>query len=520
MRQFFILLFCICATSLALPQSRQLGNQASFATQKDRLSKAYKYRTDIDKKVLSITKKWPNKVGVLHSDWIENINGKSIDLNGHELFPQYDYTGLEQYCDSFFVMSVNGLKGVVTRNGKQLTKFGYWGFDFSQIDGGIILAKINAIGTGKTDIYSTNGNLLYSLEEYDYLHSEYNALYNNIIIVFFDSSGAKRYLVFFPDGDRACDVDLIGGDLLISSDKIIHRINDESISIQKINTDKPHPSLIESYRQDMYSLDEIDYNKNKWIGLFNNYYQAKKYKDALFCLDYYNLYEKQALRSDGSMPNFKIFTFDLKCREKLEDYKTVIDIIRSADLDHRLPFGLLYDPIERKLKFCMESLYSDEENKGIGQMVSDINGLYNTSIEGYKKKEVSRQQNAQFWGAMLGAAAATTLNVIAEFSTGASSSSKQSGNSGVKTTSVSSTPSSSGSSGGDNSSSSDELVTVEKYIKCTVCDGSGKCVHCGGTGKGVYNGKVDRCAACDGHPKCPSCHGRGYKIRYENVRKK
>jgi len=516
MRLFFLLIFCVLVSSLALPQS---SSQAPFASQKDRLSKAYKYRSDIDKKVLSITKKWPNKVGVLHTDWIENINGKSIDLNGRELFPQYDYTGLEQHCDSFFVMTKNGVKGVVTRSGKQLTKFGYWGFDFSQIDGGIILAKINAIGTGKTDIYSICGSLLSTLEIYDYLHAEYDALYNNIIIDFFDDSGKKRYQVFYPDGDRVCDEDLVGGDILIKDDLIVHRIKDKVINIKKINTDKPHPSITEIFRQDMCSLDENDYSKNKWIGLFNDFYQAKKYKDALFCLDYYNLYEKQALRSGGSMPNIKLFTFDLKCREKLEDYKNVIGIIRSTDLDHRLPFGFFYDPVEQKLKFCMESLYSDEENKRINQMVSEVNGIYNTSIKGYKEKEGQRQQNAQFWGTLLGAAAVGAVNIIAEsFSTGASSTSKQSGNPGVNSISVASTPSTSGSSNGSNKNSG-ELVTVEKYDKCTVCDGTGKCVHCKGTGKRVYNGDVERCGACDGNPKCKSCHGRGFQIRYENVRK-
>ena len=72
-----------------------------------------------------MTKKWPEKVGVLHANWIENRQGKSIDTSGNILFPQYDYTHIEQYGDCF-ILTVGGKKGIVQADGKKITDFKYY----------------------------------------------------------------------------------------------------------------------------------------------------------------------------------------------------------------------------------------------------------------------------------------------------------------------------------------------------------------------------------------------------------
>ncbi len=53
--------------------------------QKKELKEAYKYRTDIDKEVQKQTRHWKDGVGVLHSDWIESLQGESIDLQGNTI---------------------------------------------------------------------------------------------------------------------------------------------------------------------------------------------------------------------------------------------------------------------------------------------------------------------------------------------------------------------------------------------------------------------------------------------------
>lgn len=105
------------------------------------LKKAYQYRLDINESVLKQTKEWSEGCGILHSGWIENRNGKSIDLTGKVLFPKYNYTQLKSLCcGNYWVMTVDGKKGVLDKNGELLIPFEYYGFDFSYIGDGMIVA--------------------------------------------------------------------------------------------------------------------------------------------------------------------------------------------------------------------------------------------------------------------------------------------------------------------------------------------------------------------------------------------
>ena len=121
-----------------------------FAQTKSEMKLAYEFRTDIPKSVLKETRSWPDKYGILHHDWIENLNGKSIDLQGNVLFPQYDYTQLERHCGRFWVMTVGGKKGVVNNSGEVLIPFEYDAINFSYITDGYVSAwKKGELGRGK-----------------------------------------------------------------------------------------------------------------------------------------------------------------------------------------------------------------------------------------------------------------------------------------------------------------------------------------------------------------------------------
>lgn len=472
-RSFFI--FCSILFALSVYAQTDMDRE-----KKKVLSTAYKYRKDINAKVLEKTKKWQDGVGVLHSDWIENLQGRSIDMQGNDLFPQFDYTGLELYCDSFFVMTINERKGVVSRSGKQLTEFAYWGFDFSRLDQGLIIAKRNAIGTGGVDIYSQLGHLVYTLDEFSNLAVGYDASSNQIIIQYDDATKSRQNIFRYPDGSPIGD------------------------------NDGQHPSMTVMTYDDASVFDSKVFEQNIWIQKFREFYNAGKYKEAHFCLEYYNDYEKQMLKSQNTTPNFLHFAFDLKCRQKLKDYGNVISIVKGDDPNHLAPNGLCFYPGERQMKFNVVDAYPNIDIDEVSELVNDINSIYSSSVTLYKEQEVRRQQRSQTWGLIGAAALGAAANVATSFTQGYSSSSsganRQTGTSAVSMSNSVSNTSSSGSSSSSNSSKSGELVTVEKHVSCKVCNGSGKIKKT----RGLNQEWLSDCSACG---------GKGYKVTYENVRK-
>lgn len=446
------------------------------------LSTAYKYRKDINSKVLEKTKKWEGKVGILHTDWIENLHGRSIDLDGNELFPHYNYTGLVQYCDSFFVMTVNGKKGVVTRSGVQLTKFDYWGFDFSRLDQGVIFAKHNAISTGGVDVYSQLGYLIYTLDDFKDLAVGYDVKTNQIFIQFADNNGNRQNIVCYPDG------------IMVGEDS------------------EPHPSMVVTTIDDAKRFDAKEYERNKWMSEFRKYYSKGKYKEAHFCLEYYNDYEKQILRSQETKPNFYHFAFDLKCRKELKDYGTVVSIVRGNDLNHRTPRGLQFNPAERQLKFSPEASYDSDELNEIAHLVSDINDTYTSSFQLFKEREIRRQERAQTW-ALLGmaalSAASSVASGVANMNSGTATSSRQDTQANVNATAA---PVGSSATVSSNNSSAPEQ---KKSRTCSVCKGTGSETHETYMGSAVA-GKKKWCSQCGkdvyyghSHRTCTTCRGTG-----------
>lgn len=494
---------------------------------KKRLQMAYKYRSDIPKVVLNRTKQWPYKVGILHSDWIENLYGQSIDIQGNVLFPQYDYTGLEQHCDSFFVMTVNGKKGIVTKSGKKLIDFDYQTFDFTAIGENIIFATNDTSSTGEIDVYSLLGIRLCTVSE---LKVPFNKIAqesfcpidvkyecNVLILSYEDKNKCTHNYAFYPDGINACEEPFEGGFIYIpvfAKDSIIHSVKNDSTgqyetkkTVAIINHDVFHPSMPEIRDEDDKGIDDKGiFESNKWTELFNGFYQERKYREALFCMEYYDLYEKQALWSNRTLPNYLVFNYEVECRELLEDYEGALSLLKGTDIEHPLPYQFSSFPTLAKINCYNYRIHQDKTK--LDSLVTNINKHYVTSTQGYKEKELRRQQNAQLWGAILGGAIMGTASAIAGGKSSTTSAKPVATGTGTAYSGTSSSSSSSSSGG----------KQVERHDKCTVCDGKGVCKTCNGTGKRVYGGKEQRCAACDGHTKCKSCDGRGYKIRYEYVK--
>ena len=474
-----ILVASACIAALAASSQARKLDEAEIT----RLSEAYKYRIDIDKKVLAQTRKWTHGVGILHADWIENPDGKSIDLQGNVLFPQYGYTSLQRYCGGLFVMTVQGRSGVVRTDGQRLTPFEYDRFDFQHVTDGLLLAVKEA--EAQTDVYTTEGRLLQSVTDAVETYASYDTLSNLVTIEYVDRHQQPHVERLFPDGTAPAS----GG---------------EHAAMQPLPTDQ-------------VVTDVVTLFTHGWMQMGLSCMHMKKEPKAVFCLEYFADYDRQRMPFHDSFFSIKYYNALLQAYVGTEQYQKVIDIVRGSDPYFQLlPFK--FDAAAGRLEMDETYPMADALCPHIAADLNGLNESYQLALHADEAKAIKEQQraerrerNAQLWGAALGMAMVGAANIFMDrHSTPSATKAASAPRKGVSSTSAST-------SGGD--SSEPEFEDVEEHEKCTVCDGLGHCKYCDGKGTKVYTNQVKVCAACNGHPKCSACDGRGYKIR-KTVRKK
>ncbi len=465
-----------------------------------RLEKAYKlHALEFDKKVIAQTKKWADGYGILHPDWIENLHGKSIDAQGNVILPQYDYSRLQLYSKYYYVMTVNDRKGVVTRDGKQLTDFVYSDFDFSSALQGLFLARSDASGT-KTDIYTVQGKLVRTMEGCKDLHVAYNAETNLITIEYTDGQSEMHFLQCYPDGTSA---ETEGGE---------------------------HPALPVKSMDSIRAEDIHDFMFNTWgrfgmVPLAGNESMPQMpksyYEDILFSLEFFADFERQQLQCAASPVHMLFYNSYLSCCYNLGMYDRVLNILQGSGLPF-LPLPYVYDTETQQVvldeafdayKSMVQIL--DKELAALNNMFAQsIVGLQTAEAKAEEKAE-RKKRNSEALGAALGIGVVGATDILIERVAASSRSS-----SSTKTAPVATKSNTNGSSA---TSGSEEPVfeNVEEHEKCTVCDGLGHCKYCDGKGTKVYSAKrgAEVCASCNGSPKCKACDGRGYKIRYTSKKK-
>lgn len=464
-----------------------------------RLEKAYKlHALEFDKKVIAQTKKWADGYGILHPDWIENLHGKSIDAQGNVILPQYDYSRVQLYSKNYYVLTVNDRKGVVTRDGRQLTHFVYSDFDFSLAPQGLFLAWSDASGT-KTDIYTVQGKLVRTMEGCMDLHVAYNAETNLITIEYTDGKGEMHFMQCYPDGTSA---ETEGGE---------------------------HPVLPVRSKDSVMAEDIHDFMFNTWgrygmVPLAGNENMPRMpksfYEDLLFDLEYFADFEWQQLQCTASLVHMMFYNSYLSCCYNLGMYDRVLSILHGSGLPF-LPLPYVFDTESRQV--VLDEAF--DAYKSMGQMLDKdlaaLNNMYAQSVVGLQTAEAKaeekaerKKRNSEALGVALGIGVAGAADILMERVAASSHSSSP-----AKTTSVSKSNTSTSSA----TSGSEEPVfeNVEEHEKCTVCDGKGHCKYCDGKGTKVYSAKrgTEVCASCNGSPKCKACDGRGYKIRYTTKKK-
>lgn len=436
-QQLLTLVLAVLLATYASAQP-QVKNQRLSNEIKSNMLKAYDYRTDIDKKVLATTKKWPDKYGILHNDWIENTNGKSITLAGDIILPQYEYTQLERFCDSLYIMKVGSKRGVVSSSGRVVVPFDYWKINIKRITDGLIFGQQNAAGTGRVDMWSILGNKVCQLDNVQFMDASY-LHYKNMVVVSCQNNGQQEpsETYFFPDGTA---------------------YEDDSTALVG------HPSMELADWLENNEYDNQAFQENVWVKKFWDFYERKKYSDALFCISFFDNEERQSLCSDASIPNYITFTSILDCYKRLGMEEQLVRTVKATTLDHRLPRGLVFNIQDNCVESTLELLYSGLEQEYVTGMVSDINNLYANSLRGYQASVEQRQQNAQMWIAAMSATAqavTTTLQNIEMAERSSNSSSPGARQSGGKAGRTSATASDNSSDSDSDSEKDDEQKPVD-----------------------------------------------------------
>jgi hypothetical protein len=282
----------ICALSMSAMEvtAKVIHPRNKATTPTKELKAAYKYRTDIAKDVLAITKKWPDKYGVLHNDWIENLNGRSIDLQGREILSWLDYTNLELCCDTFFVATnEKGKKGVFGRQSEKcLASVSYDEIDFSYTAlTGTFIAKMGNDATKVTAVFSTTGEKFDFLEITKLVGVFYYPKSNIISIIWTDSSDNTHKSFYWPNGKRAYGEDIGKGELTLGTDGFKYTPPGDTVpqTLKYINTEVSCPRPRVLTKEQMTSQDNKSFKSNKWIELADQYNNTKNYRDMAFCYD-------------------------------------------------------------------------------------------------------------------------------------------------------------------------------------------------------------------------------------------
>ena len=496
-KRFFMIILMISIFSHPL---MALDYNMDIKAFKKRMKEAYKLRVDIDRKVLAKTAKWPLECGIIHSDWIECLNGKSIDLQGNELFPQYEYNELKLYCKNYFVMTVKGHKGVVKRDGKQLTDFKYDHFDFTKVSSGFFMAFTQK-DSPKIDIYSVEGRLIHTLNNAIWAEASYLPNENLLNITYENTNKERLTKKIFPDGKSESD-----------------QGNHPKLTIM---------DFAEVYSDDLLTLMNDPIGRQVMTPITDNYGNSS-IKQALFMLEYYNEFERSRLISPESYPNLLLLKNLLSCYYQQKNYEKVLNILNGTDPAFR-PLPFKFDLAKKEaqlndLQTQFDDTFSSVSSPAgkFGNCADTFKELYSNSLDGMKgtltlsklkENEQRRQQRKSALNAAIGFGIGQVFDLNPISGSSSSSSAKSSASSSAKKKKASSS--------GNNDEKDVEFEDIEMHEKCPVCDGKGYCKSCGGKGTKIYTAKrgTEVCASCNGSPKCKSCDGRGYHIRYTHKRK-
>lgn len=136
------------------------------------------YRTDISRDVIKKVKKWGNDP-IFHDSWIEKSWGKSVDLNGYELFPNIEYDGCKEISPILFELATGFPRksGLVKSDGTIIIPLEHKRLEYFPNLGVIVgFNEKYYQGEDKAYVYTYGGTLMKEIPDAKYVHVRSNEL--------------------------------------------------------------------------------------------------------------------------------------------------------------------------------------------------------------------------------------------------------------------------------------------------------------------------------------------------------
>lgn len=288
-----ILLFCV----LSLSAEYAFGQVMNIYWDEPTKKKAFKYRKDVSKEAKKVMKDWYS-TGVLHGDWIENKNGKSIDLQGNVLFPEVDYCRMTQIMlGVFMVEDRNQKKGVVEEPGRMMLPMRYDDI-YCYPNQGLIKGVVGKYPQCTVDYYSTDGFLLFSAQNVkpDLDNDPFHFFYNFDQEVFEYSIGNEKH---YKDAHGR---DLTSKYLPADGARLQH-------------SDKEKREL----------RARVAYANNAWIKLANEAMGKGDYRKAWELLDIYSKFDLLGSDNIGTSVEMLFITAGFRCAYATRQYDLIVN---------------------------------------------------------------------------------------------------------------------------------------------------------------------------------------------------
>lgn len=458
------------------------------------------YRADIPEGVI---KKVRKEMGTdtyryprIHDSWIENPEGKSIDLNGNVLFPEIDYKECKQVSPTHFELDdfyylTGHKKGVVRADGKvivpvenrMLHYFPLFNIIVAQVD----WETYGSPNKGQVKIYDYFGNLLYSFDDV-----------SNIV-------GIEPLYTY---GNQPKEIKMNVG------------AKEEKLTFERYRSDEEQ-DLISRYYCD--GPQAVTYNIIRQLCASNKKGDQKK---ALKLLEYFilNIVPQDDFNNRNSTLAWDVTIRQLACVNYTKDY-SYFGMGDNAN-HHGFPFRYVYIRDDERGPHMLMNNPNLPKNDGLAAQAEQLMWL---AYNDYENKKMRNQERAEMWLAVLGVLS-NALGQNGSYTPASGSGTSinttsippiQTGNSMLDQTVVSPEVMGAAISAGwqpespsttsDTSTSTSSHSTTGKRI-CHACFGKGIHQACNGTGNLVAfgNKRLEKCTGCNGTGKCPHCNGGYY----------